>query len=341
MPWSFWPVSSSVALPASSPPEPLSVDCAPDLAAALAQWQDWMTHERQLSAHTVRAYTTDVQGFLHWLAGHLGWAPSIADLAQLSLADVRASLAHRMRDGAGASTRARNLSGLSSLLRFLDRRGLAHCPVLDLIRRPKLPKALPRPLSHPQAMAVVEAAAEAPGTTQAWTGARDQALFLLLYGCGLRISEALALPWAAVDQAAGRGLPVLGKGNKMRLVPVLPPVLEALARLRQGTPHPTTGQALVFTGVRGGPWNPAQVRRRLVALRRELLLPETASPHALRHSFATGLLQSGGDLRVIQELLGHASLAATERYLGLSVDDLRDAHAAAHPRSRRQTAGGS
>ncbi|PSJ58689.1 tyrosine recombinase XerC [Kumtagia ephedrae] len=303
----------------------------PDLQAARESWLKMLARERRLSALTVEAYERDTRQFLQFLTGHRGGAPGIADIADLRPADLRAFLAARRKDGAGARTLGRGLAGVRSLLRFLERRGLVNAAGAAALRAPRQPKSLPKPLTAADARRVVsedEQLAEEP-----WVAARDAAVLTLLYGSGLRISEALGLPAGALAPPGDSVLRVTGKGGKTRLVPVLPVAVQAVAEYRRLCPYHLDAQGPLFRGARGGPLNPAIVQRAMRKMRGALNLPDTATPHALRHSFATHLLGRGGDLRVIQELLGHASLSTTQVYTGVDTARLLEIYQAAHPRA--------
>jgi integrase/recombinase XerC len=306
------------------------VAARPDLQKARQDWLASLARERRLSALTVDAYERDSRQFLQFLTGHCGGAPGIADIADLRPADLRAFLASRRNDGAGVRTLGRGLAGVRSFLRFLERRGLANAAGATAMRAPKQPKSLPKPLTATDARRVVtrdEQLAEEP-----WIAARDAAVLTLLYGCGLRISEALGLVAGDFPDGSTRMLRVTGKGGKTRLVPVLPAAAQAVATYRQLCPYHLDSDGPLFRGARGGPLNPAIVQRAMQRLRGALSLPETATPHALRHSFATHLLGKGGDLRTIQELLGHASLSTTQVYTGVDTARLLEIYDAAHPR---------
>jgi integrase/recombinase XerC len=306
------------------------VAARPDLQKARQDWLASLARERRLSALTVDAYERDSRQFLQFLTGHCGGAPGIADIADLRPADLRAFLASRRNDGAGVRTLGRGLAGVRSFLRFLERRGLANAAGATAMRAPKQPKSLPKPLTATDARRVVtrdEQLAEEP-----WIAARDAAVLTLLYGCGLRISEALGLVAGDFPDGSTRMLRVTGKGGKTRLVPVLPAAAQAVATYRQLCPYHLDADGPLFRGARGGPLNPAIVQRAMQRLRGALSLPETATPHALRHSFATHLLGKGGDLRTIQELLGHASLSTTQVYTGVDTARLLEIYDAAHPR---------
>jgi integrase/recombinase XerC len=313
-------------------PEPLPLgrfSAGEDLRDAIALWMNWLTGERRASAHTVAAYGRDLAFFLDFLTVHIGEQPNLATLNALAPADFRAFLAHRAARVERSSV-ARGLSVVRGFIRFLERRGLASSPALAVLRAPKLPRAIPKPLSIPDAAEIIEAPAGI--ASSAWQARRDIAVLTLLYGSGLRISEALGLPRAAAP--LGEQITITGKGNKQRLIPVLPVVRQAVADYLAICPYPLPPDGPLFIGARGGPLSPRIVQRQMETLRRALGLPETATPHALRHSFATHLLAGGGDLRAIQELLGHASLSTTQRYTSVDSTRLLAVYEAAHPRAR-------
>jgi integrase/recombinase XerC len=307
----------------------VAIRAAPDLAAAVERWRDWLALERRASAHTVEAYERDLRSFLDFLAGHFGGLPALATLEALRPADIRAWLARRSQDGLARSSTARALSSLRAFFRFLERHDLASVPALTAVRTPKLPHAVPKPLAVPDARAVID---EAAGLArEPWVGLRDAALLTLLYGCGLRIGEALGLKRREAPQ--GASLRVLGKGRKERIVPLLPVVNEAIAAYLAACPHEPGPEGALFLGARGGRLDPAIAQKLMRTLRNGLGLPETATPHALRHSFASHLLAAGGDLRAIQELLGHASLSTTQRYTEVETEQLIAVYEKAHPRA--------
>jgi integrase/recombinase XerC len=324
-------VTRAKAFPALPEPVPLArFSAAEDLGAAIALWLAWLSGERRASAHTVAAYGRDLADFLGFLTGHLGEPPSLARLSQLSPADFRAWLAKRAGHLQRSSI-SRGLSVVRGFIRFLDRRGFASCPALAVLRGPKLPHSVPKPLSVPDAAEIIEA--PAGFVASAWQAKRDIAILTLLYGCGLRISEALGLSRAEAPR--GELMTVAGKGRKERVVPVLAAVRETISDYLAACPYALPADGPLFVGARGGPLNPRLVQRRMAELRAVLGLPETATPHALRHSFATHLLGAGGDLRAIQELLGHASLSTTQRYTSVETERLLAIYDAAHPRARQ------
>jgi integrase/recombinase XerC len=308
----------------------LALAAADDLAATLPRWRDWLEIERQFSHHTVTAYLGDLTAFLGFFAGHLGRPVRLRDLAEAGLGDFRAWLARRTTAGARATSRARAVSALRNFFNWLDRAGILHNAKIGALTTPKLPRTAPKPIGVVDAAALLEAAemfVEEP-----WIGLRDRALFTLLYGCGLRISEALALDRGALPLEDS--LKVLGKGKKERVVPLLPVVIEAVTLYEAASPFKGGRDAPLFVGARGKRLDPAIAQKAMRSLRVQLQLPDTATPHALRHSFATHLLGSGGDLRAIQELLGHASLSTTQRYTEVETEHLLSVYRDAHPRAR-------
>jgi integrase/recombinase XerC len=302
----------------------------PAVAAAAERWGAWLAAERRASPHTLDAYRRDLAAFLAFVAGHLGFRPGLQDLAALRPGDFRGWLAERNGRGLARTSTARALSTVRGFFRFLDRQGLVRNPAIGAVRAPRLPRALPRPLAEAEALRVVDSAEALDGAP--WIARRDLAVLVLLYGCGLRIAEALNLKRA--EAPAGDLLTVTGKGRKQRIVPVLPAVRQAVAEYLACCPYRLAEDGPLFVGARGGRLSPRVVQRRMADLRARLGLPETATPHALRHSFATHLLAGGGDLRTIQELLGHASLSTTQRYTEVDARRLIDVHRQAHPRAR-------
>ncbi len=295
---------------------------AEDVRQSLLRWQQWLMSERRMSPHTVDAYRGDVFAFLGFLARHTGGTVSHNALAMVSIGDFRAWLAQLAREGHVAASRARTLSAVRGLYGFLDRGGVLHNAAIGIVRSPKLPKSLPKPLSERDAATLLEA------SETDWIGLRDRALFTLLYGAGLRISEALSLGRADLGDATL--LRITGKGNKQRVVPLLPAIGGAVSAYLAACPYASSH---LFVGAKGEALNPGVAQRAMRGLRHQLQLPESATPHALRHSFATHLLTGGADLRAIQELLGHASLSTTQRYTEVESSRLMDIHAAAHPRA--------
>ena len=301
-------------------------------------WLDALAHQRRQSPATVKAYRTDLYGFVAFCAEHRGEPPTLNGLLALGAADFRAWLAARHRRGLAKRSTARALAAVRSFYRFLDRRHGRHNPAAAALRTPRLEQRLPRPLSEPHVATLLdgwELHGAIEDAAAAWVTKRDLALCLLLYGAGLRIGEALALDRSPVGEtpAALRALTVTGKGGKQRLVPILPEIADALAGYLAACPHPSAKTAPLFVGLRGKRLQAAVVRRRMQRLRRRSGLPENATPHALRHSFATHLLAGGADLRVIQELLGHASLSTTQGYTAVEGERLMQLYQQAHPRA--------
>ena len=311
--------------------EEFLISAKPDLQAARTAWLKSLAGERRLAALTVDAYERDTRQFLQFLTGHCGGAPGVAEIADLRPADLRAFLAQRRGGGAGARTLGRGLAGIRSFLRFLERRGMANAAGAIALRAPKQPKSLPKPLSAADAKRIVSTDEQL--VDEPWIAARDAAVLTLLYGSGLRISEALGLKGGDLASESDGVLRVTGKGGKTRLVPVLPVALKAVAEYRKLCPYHLDAEAALFRGAKGGALNPAIVQRAMRRMRSALNLPDTATPHALRHSFATHLLGRGGDLRTIQELLGHASLSTTQIYTGVDTARLLEIYQAAHPRA--------
>ncbi len=308
---------------------------APDLVEALGQWRRWLECERGASVHTVDAYVRDVTAFLTFLTDYHGRRPGLADLGDAGLADFRSWLSARAAAGLVAASRARALASLRNLFRWLERKGCLHNGAIGLVRHPRLRRGVPRPVAEPAAADLLDLAQTEP--LEAWIGLRDRALLTLLYGCGLRIGEALGLNRGQVPRAADGGLGTLvvtGKGDKQRVVPVLPAVVVALDAFLAACPFRGGAGDPLFVGERGGRLNAGVAQRQLRVLRRTLGLSDSVTPHALRHSFASHLLADGADLRAIQDLLGHASLSTTQRYTEVETERLMAVYQAAHPRAQ-------
>jgi integrase/recombinase XerC len=303
--------------------------------SAEALKKDWLAalaHEKRASPHTLRAYGDDVARFLGFLSGHLGETPNERALAKLAPADIRAFVTMRRGEGLGPRGVRRALSATRSFFRFLAREDILENPAPRSVRGPKLPRTLPRPLSERDAASALELAGE---HDIEWIGARDTALLTLLYGAGLRISEALNLKRG--DAPLGTTLTILGKRRKERSVPILPAVRDAIAAyvdILNGQPFTQAPQSPLFLSRRGKPMSAREAQALMQRLRSALGLPERATPHALRHSFATHLLANGGDLRAVQELLGHASLSTTQLYTEVDTTKLMDVYRKAHPKGR-------
>lgn len=308
---------------------------AADLRQACEAWRAWLADEKRVAPNTQAGYARDLTAFLLFLADHTEGVPTLATLQDLRPADVRAFLARRHNDGLSRTSVARALSSLRGFFRWLDREEVVKNAAIHSIRTPKVPKSIPRALSPEEAMDAV--AAVDVFADEAWIGRRDVAVFLLLYGAGLRIGEALGLNRSDIPDKASNGpvLRIMGKGGKERIAPVLPIVHDALWAYLDGCPFDPGPEGAVFLGARGKRLNPSIIQNRMGQVRALLGLPEKATPHALRHSFATHLLGQGGDLRTIQELLGHASLSTTQRYTDVDAARLTSVHAATHPRARR------
>ena len=307
----------------------------PDLADRLTdhparglavQWAGYLQHDRRRSAHTVRAYVATAHRLIDFLGHHRGEEIAPGSLLELTAADLRAFLADRRAHGLGPASAARELSGVRAFLRYAAEQQGSHAR-LPRTRAPKRPRTLPRPAAPEEAVDLAENAAEA--ASEAWIGARDLAILLLLYGAGLRVAEALSL--TADVLPIGSTLRVTGKRSKTRIVPIVPAVREAIDEYARQCPYPLARGARLFLGARGGPLNPDLVRRAVAGARRRLGLPDTLTPHALRHSFATHLLARGADLRALQELLGHASLSSTQIYTAVDAAHLLDVYRNAHP----------
>jgi integrase/recombinase XerC len=296
--------------------------------ALAAQWASYLQHDRRRSAHTVRAYVATAHRLIDFLGRYRGEVIAPPGLLGLSPADLRAFLADRRGQGLGASSAARELSGVRAFLTYAAEQQGDHTQ-LPRTRAPKRPRTLPRPAAPDEAIELAENAAEAASAP--WIGARDLAILLLLYGAGLRVAEALSLTAAVLP--IGQTLRVTGKRSKTRVVPIVPAVREAIEEYKRQCPYPLSGEAPLFVGARGGPLNPDLVRRAVAAARKRLGLPDSLTPHALRHSFATHLLARGADLRALQELLGHASLSSTQIYTAVDAARLLDVYRHAHPRA--------
>ncbi|MEO1776228.1 MAG: tyrosine recombinase XerC [Pseudomonadota bacterium] len=296
-------------------------------AALLARWLDYLTAVRGRAPLTREAYATTLRGFLLFIAQHGGETPTAARLAALSTAEFRAWMAARRRAGIKARTLRRELAAVRGFFAWLEEAEGLHCPALLTLATPKTAPGLPRPIAAEDARAVIAAVG---AHHEPWIAARDVAALTLIWGAGLRISEALGLRWR--DAPLSPAVRVIGKGGKERELPVLPVSAEAVERYRALCPHRPAPEGPLFLAPRGGPLHRSQLAASMATARRALGLPDSATPHALRHAFATQLLAAGGDLRTIQALLGHASLSTTQVYT--SVDDarLRAVHAAAHPR---------
>lgn len=328
---------------------------APDLAQQFVAWGEYLLHERRYSSHTAAAYQQDVLSLCRFLQTYLAVLPSLSVLAGLQYTDFRAWLSQCAAHKHEASSRARAIAGVRNFFRWLDKTGQLHNPAITILSAPKVKRRLPRPVTVVQAAEILS---EMSGQSDQpeWIALRDEALFTVLYGAGLRIGEALALKFADIlqlkshDRFASEDVPkterlaaqmlnslnIVGKGQKQRVVPLLPVVRQILARYVAACPFANEGAKNLFLGARGKGLNSAVAQRRLRLVRQSLGLPETVTPHALRHSFATHILADGADLRSLQELLGHSSLSTTQIYTEVGSVQLAATYRAAHPRAKIQ-----
>lgn len=305
---------------------------SPAAQHALAGWLDAQKALKNVARNTITAYRSDVSGYLAFVAGHLGGATGLGTLNEVTITDMRAWMAHERARGISARSLARSLSAVKSFYRWLaEREGFDATSVLA-IRSPKFHRKLPRPLSEDAARAMIDTVEMQAHS--GWIGARDVAVVTLLYGSGLRISEALGLTWA--DVPLPESLRIRGKGGKERLVPVIPAARAAVARYARLCPFANRSREALFRGARGGPLNARAIAKVMELSRQQLGLPATATPHAMRHSFATHLLSAGGDLRTIQELLGHATLSTTQTYTAVDTAHLMKVYEKTHPRAKIQ-----
>jgi integrase/recombinase XerC len=307
---------------------------SPELAALACDWLAHLSGERRVSPHTAASYGRDLRQFLCFAAAHFGEAPSLLTVTELAPPDLRAFLAARRGGGAGSRSLSRQLAGLRSFTRFLERNGHGQALAFSAVHPPKIQRGLPKPLRADAACRLVQVDARAGEPRPQWVIARDAAVLALLYGAGLRISEALAIKRSEAPVDGCDVLTIVGKGQKTRSVPVIAPVREAIEAYIALCPYPLAAEKPLFLGARGGPLAPRIIQLAVERLRGALGLPESATPHALRHSFATHLLARGGDLRSIQELLGHASLSTTQIYTAVDSTRLLEAYRSAHPRGR-------
>jgi integrase/recombinase XerC len=305
---------------------------ATDVAAEFARWLDHLAAERRMSPKTCEAYCRDATQFLMFLAQHFGGRVTLSRLAQLAPQDVRAFMAARRADGIAGRSLMRALAGVRSFARFLERNHKGKVGALAAVRAPKVARSLPKPLAIGAARRVADVELRAGEAREPWILARDTAVLALLYGSGLRISEALSLRRTDLS-SSGDVAVVTGKGGKARMVPLLPQVLALINTYVSLCPYDLPPNQPFFVGAKGGPLSPRIVQLVMARLRGVLGLPDSATPHALRHSFATHLLARGGDLRAIQELLGHASLSTTQIYTGVDTERLLEAYRSAHPRA--------
>ena len=324
------PTPAASTSPGGRLPDPADI-AADDLVHAIQAWQAWLSHEKRASRHTRDAYARDLQAFLTFVAGHLGGRPGLAELGSLTVADFRAWLADRHARGLQRSSTARALSTVRNFFAWAARNELAQNAAVRAVRAPRLPRQVPKALTSQDMQEVLRSVRElAP---EPWVAKRDVAVMLLLYGCGLRIGEALALSVREAPRPDDEVLLVTGKGNKQRRVPLLAIVGQAVQAYLAACPHTLRPDDPLFLGVRGRALSARRLQERLQQIRRLVGLSEATTPHALRHTFATQLLSAGGDLRAIQELLGHASLSTTQRYTAVDASGLRRVYDQAHPRA--------
>src|SRR5215468_2224497 len=318
----------------SSATAPIELACADEsIALELTRWLSHLRAERRLSPKTLEAYARDTRQCLDFLCTHWGERVTLKRFAALEASDVRAFMAMRRADDVAGRSLMRALAGLRSFGRFLEREGKGKVGALSAIRAPKVAKSLPKPLPMASAKRLTDADERAGEERETWILVRDAAVMALLYGSGLRISEALGLKRRDVPKPGeGDVLVVTGKGNKTRMVPVLQNVLALIYEYVGMCPHSLPPEGPIFVGARGGALSPRIIQLAMERLRGALGLPDSATPHALRHSFATHLLSRGGDLRAIQELLGHASLSTTQVYTGIDTERLIEVYRNTHPR---------
>ncbi len=298
-----------------------------DLRRLMETWFTHLSDTKRYSRHTLVSYQHDLKQFLHFVSGHLGRAVGVGELDALSLRDFRSWLAARVGASLSATSNARALSTVRSFYRYLEKQTGHSNPAPFHVRSPKLPKALPKALAMDDSLHSVETIGSL--SDEPWIAKRDTALLMLIYGCGLRISEALSVTQTHLSERDS--LTITGKGNKQRKIPLLEEVRTALGQYLAACPYPLKPHEPIFLGARGKALQPAIFQKRLALLRGFLGLPDNATPHAFRHSFATHLLSQGGDLRAIQELLGHASLSTTQRYTKVDSTRLKEAYLKAHP----------
>jgi len=305
-----------------------------ELGESARAWLRELSGERRLSGLTCEAYARDLKQFFVFLSEHLGQRIDIEAFRALTPADLRAFMAQRRNDDVGSRSLLRQLSGLRSFARILQRDGKADAAVFSAVRTPKVARSLPKALAPQDACDLTKTEMRGDTEKPAWVLARDAAVLALLYGAGLRISEALGIRRGDAPVGERDSLRVLGKGRKIRDVPIIAPLRRGIETYLSLCPYPLPEDGPLFVGVKGGPLSPRIIQLVVAELRGALGLPDHVTPHALRHSFATHLLSRGGDLRAIQELLGHASLSTTQIYTAVDGKRLQDAHRSAHPRGR-------
>ncbi len=301
----------------------------PDLAELIARWRNFLKSEKRFSRHTLDAYTRDLGSFIAFMCPHLGHRLKRQDLEQLDVTDFRAWLAARRQNGLSSRSAARALAAIRNFFGWAAKGGIFRNVAIDAVATPKVGKSLPRPIDVKAARHLIDDIGDY--AREDWTGLRDTAVITLLYGCGLRISEALDLNRGQAPQSDT--MIVKGKRNRERVVPVLPIVRQAISVYLDSCPYRAGPDDPLFFGARGGRLNPAIVQKQMRLVREATGLPPTATPHALRHSFATHLLAGGGDLRTIQELLGHVNLSTTQHYTDVDTDQLMAVYNRAHPKA--------
>ena len=301
----------------------------PAVRKAIEEWHCWMLIERNCSNHTLDAYGRDISAFLSYLTNHLGFQPGLGELEGLTITDFRGYLALRHNNGLSNTSTARAISTIRSFYKFLDGNEVLQNAAIKAVKTPKIARSIPKPLSQLEAKKAIDTIGKLHSTP--WIAARDLAILILLYGCGLRISEALNLN--VEDLPAGNSIVINGKGKKQRIVPILPIVTDSINYYINICPKNLHGEGPLFIGAQGERVNAGVIQRQVRKLRIILALPTTATPHALRHSFATHLLARGGDLRTIQELLGHESLSTTQRYTDVDLTHLIRVFQESHPRA--------
>ncbi len=303
--------------------------CSLKLEKIVDAWQKNLLLERRLSVKTGESYQIDLKEFFTFLSSHLKKEIDVSDLKKLGVSDFRAFLVWRMNQDMSRASIARGMSAVRNFFKYLSRNDILENTAVLSVRSARPGKTLPKPLSVDDAVRFLKVAETMAKET--WEAKRDVALYMLLYGCGLRIAEALSLNVGDFPTRA-ESFTITGKGNKQRMIPILPSVRQAVSAYLKTRPNPEANTPL-FIGARGDRLNPGVVQRNVRLIRRSLNLPDTVTPHALRHSFATHLLQGGGDLRTVQELLGHASLSATQRYTEITMEHLQEVYEHAHPRA--------
>jgi integrase/recombinase XerC len=307
-----------------------SLPLGQDVEDFIAGWLSHLAHERDLSPLTCEAYARDIRTFITWLQHHLGHSPCAGDLDRLNAKTVRAYLAARRKLGIESRTLARSLSALRVFFRWLEKQEHVANHAFQRIQRPKISHSVPKPLTVDRAAALLQDGIDAE---EPWVAARNSAVLLLLYGAGLRLSEALAITRKDAPVGVRDVMRIVGKGQKERVVPILPVARDAVAAYIAVCPYELKPDEPLFRGAKGGPLSPRLIQLAMARVRDRLGLPETATPHALRHSFATHLLSAGADLRQIQDLLGHASLSSTQIYTEVDRTHVLKVYASAHPRA--------